>query len=170
MPTPTRPATYINWVTAVNPTPYITQPTTGQATTGWTGGEVPPMQYMNWLHYMTDQWVQYLDYAISNVTGIVVASKNPATDSPYNVVTADKGKLFLVDTSNGAMTFNLPVPAANFAIGIKDSAGGIDTNNITLHRNGSESIEGLAADYVMQAPWGEWWFYSDGTNWFIGTR
>ena len=75
MPIPIRPSTYLNWVPSGNPL-YIQQPTTGQAATGWTYLEAPPMEYMNWLTYYTDQWIQWLDYLSGNAlaTPLVLAT------------------------------------------------------------------------------------------------
>lgn len=55
-----RPASYLNWVPSNNPA-YIQTPTAGQLTTGWLFREAPPFQYMNWIHNLEDQWIQYFD-------------------------------------------------------------------------------------------------------------
>jgi hypothetical protein len=103
-------------------------------------------------------------------TGLIAAF-NPATASPYAMsATVDIGKEFLVNTANGASTFNLPAPTANFWFTIKDIAGSADINPITFHRFGSELFENLAADYQAVAPYGEWTITSDGTNWYITGR
>lgn len=105
-------------------------------------------------------------------TGTNVVAINPAVSSPYTMAATDNGKTFLVNSANGAMQFNLPSPATvgiNFRFKVKDSAGacapGID--QITFHRNAAENFEGLAADYLGQAPWGMWDVVTDGTNWFL---
>ena len=92
---------------------------------------------------------------------------DPAVSSPKTLVAADNGATFLVNTANGASQFNLPAASLNYRFTIKDSAGSAQTNAITIHRVAAESIEGVASDYVCNAPWGEWVFVSDGTNWFI---
>lgn len=99
-----------------------------------------------------------------------VATINPSTQSPYTLTTADNGKTFLVQSSNAVMQFNLPTAASNFSFLVKDRDGNFLTNNCTIHRHGSESIEGLAADYVMAASWGEWGLICDGTNWFFRSK
>ena len=105
-----------------------------------------------------------------------ITNINPATQSPYAMVTTttattgDNGKTFLVNSANGAMRFNLPQPVANFEFTVKDIAGSLGTNPITFHRFGSELFEGLAADYVALAPFGEWTIGTDGTNWYITGR
>lgn len=114
-----------------------------------------------------------LNNAVTNTTnwklvnGSNVDSINPATESPYALAAGDYGKIFLVNTANGAQTFTLPAAALNFKFTVKDSAGSAGTNNITIARNGSESIEGVAANYTAGAAWGSWTFVCDGTNWFI---
>lgn len=92
-----RPSTYIDWVPSGNPS-YITQPTTGQASTGWVVDEAPPFQYMNWLFYYTDQWIQYLDAVITpgapslaanslvlTTTGTIAIGSNQITGLGSNV-------------------------------------------------------------------------------------
>lgn len=72
----TRPSTYLNWVPSGSAS-YIQQPTSGQMTTGWTGGEAPPFQYMNWLFYYCDQWIQWLDtftQTLQTAAGITASS------------------------------------------------------------------------------------------------
>jgi hypothetical protein len=101
------------------------------------------------------------------VSGSNVVSLNPATQSPYTLTASDYNKIFLVNTANGAMTFNLPAASLNFSFTVKDSAGSAGTNNITIARAGSESIEGVAASYTAGAAWGSWRLVCDGTNWFI---
>ena len=73
---------------------------------------------------------------------------------------------YLVDTSS-ARSLQLPAPSAGLVFYIKDKTGQANTNNITLVRNASEQIEGVAASKVLQTNWGSWMIVSDGTNWFI---
>lgn len=67
-----RPGTYLNWV-PTGSILSIAQPTVGQSATGWVGNEAPPAQYMNWLTYYTDQWIQYLD-SITSSGGLPVST------------------------------------------------------------------------------------------------
>ena len=78
---------------------------------------------------------------------------------------ADNG-IYLVDTSS-AIELTLPVPVSGIKIIIKDSAGTASTNNITVVRNASEEIEGLAASLILRANWGAWTLVSDGVDWFL---
>jgi len=79
---------------------------------------------------------------------------------------AASGTIILVDTS-AARTINLPAPTVDSFITIKDAAGLAGTNNITVARNASEQIEGLAANYKIEADWASVSFAANGTNWFI---
>lgn len=55
----TKPSTFLDWTDGS--ASYVTEPPSGQKTTGWTDGQRPPYQYMNWLFWLSDQWIQYLD-------------------------------------------------------------------------------------------------------------
>ena len=66
-----------------------------------------------------------------------------------------------------AITITLPAPTAVRAFLIRDISGLIETNNVTLVRHGSENIEGLAANRILQSNFGSWWVTSDGTNWLL---
>jgi len=101
--------------------------------------------------------------AFSSATSI-----DPSSQSPYAMSSSsNQGTVFEVNTANGAMQFNLPALSANFIFTVVDTAGSADTNNITIHRNGSESIQGVAADYVIKAPYSSTTFFCDGANYFI---
>lgn len=110
-----------------------------------------------------------LDNALAHLVAI-----NPATQSPYALSTTlssgDCGKVFLVNSANGAMTFNLPTPVADFKFKIKDVGGVLNTNTCTMHRHSTELFENLAADFVFKANGGEWEVSTDGTNWIITGR
>lgn len=99
-----------------------------------------------------------------------ITSIDPGTQSPYALGSADLGKTFLINSVNGSMQFNLPAPVTNLVFTFKDAAGSLNVNNLTIHRNGSEKIENLAADYVSSSPYGEWTIACDGTNWFVTGR
>ena len=128
------------------------------------GGQLyKSLQDDNLNHAITDgSWWSSSDNQITTV--------NPATQSPYTLASSDYGKTFLVQSANGAMQFNLPSPASNFFFIVKDRDGSFDTNPLTIHRNASESIEGVASDYVSYAAWAEYRFTTNLTNWFITGR
>jgi hypothetical protein len=88
--------------------------------------------------------------------------------SPFTVnSTTNKRSLFLVDTSGGAVQLNLPAPVDNFVFAVVDKLGNFNTNACTLHRNGGEKLQGLAADYVMEAQWGAWQWQTNGTDYWL---
>lgn len=101
------------------------------------------------------------------ITGPNTVSINPATQSPYTLTAADRGKTFLVNTANGAMTFNLPAAFLNYQINIVDSAGSASINNITMVPQGGAAIQGTVGNYVIDYDNASTSFDSDGTNWFI---
>jgi len=60
--------------------------------------------------------------------------------------TAVSGEGYLVNTTGGAVTVNLPAGVAGAVIGLQDYAGTWDTNNCTLSADGSEKIQGSTVD------------------------
>lgn len=62
--TVSKPGNYLNWVPSADPG-FIQNPTTGQKATGWVYGESPPFEYMNWLFYYCDQWIQWFDQVLT---------------------------------------------------------------------------------------------------------
>lgn len=89
-----------------------------------------------------------------------------SSSSPYQLSTKDDQSIFVIDTS-AAFTIRLPIASNGFRFTVKDGAGSAATNNITVQRNGSESIEGLASNYICRSDWGSWTFVSSAGNWFI---
>jgi hypothetical protein len=85
-----------------------------------------------------------------------------------SVVQSDLGGTILIDSTSGVFDLDLPAPKPNFFFFVKDVGGALSSNNVTLDRNGSEEIEGLASDYLLQADFGFWKVFSDGTDWFVG--
>lgn len=43
------------------------EPSTGKKLLGWTKGEKPPFEWINWLFYTIDLWLKYFDSVIENV-------------------------------------------------------------------------------------------------------
>lgn len=95
----------------------------------------------------------------------------PAFMQPVSVTatpqTGVSGKTYLVTTSSIAITINLPAPATNMWLMVKDVSGAAATRNITLHRPGSQTIDGTASDKVLSRNFGTWIICSDGTNYFV---
>jgi hypothetical protein len=68
------------------------------------------------------------------------------TDSPFD---ATANTRLLVDTTNGAVTINLPAsPSTGDYVEFVDAAGKFDANNLTVGRN-SENIMALAEDMTV---------------------
>jgi hypothetical protein len=59
-----KPTTYLNWTDG--DVSKVVQPPTAQLLSGWTVGEPPPFEYMNWLFYETDQWIKWLDQNLNS--------------------------------------------------------------------------------------------------------
>ncbi len=87
-----------------------------------------------------------------------------ATTTP---ITGSSTRTYLVNTGTLAITINLPSPDANTWLMIKDIIGNAGTNNITLHRHGSETIDGVAADKILTIPYELCMIVADGTNWYV---
>jgi hypothetical protein len=100
-----------------------------------------------------------------------VVSSDPAFMQPVEVsstpTTMISGKTYLVNTSSIAITLNLPAPAENMWMIIKDATGNAASNNITIHRPGAQTIDGVASDKVLSRGFGTWLINSNGTNYFV---
>jgi hypothetical protein len=123
-----------------------------------------------------------IGYTVANVTagaGITVTNGagtlTIATTAPYNytvvaissTTSAASGTTYMANTSGGAFTVTLPSPSSGEYVLIKDVGGTFSTNNLTVAPHASESIEGLAASYILQTNYGSTTFVSDGTNWWL---
>ncbi len=106
----------------------------------------------------TTNWIR-----VNGPNTVVISSAN----SPYTLAYADNGKTFLVNTTPGAVVFNLPVAVLNFQFTVKDVTGAVITNNITIIRNGSELIENQPTNYIISEQWNVKQFTCDGTNWWV---
>jgi len=68
------------------------------------------------------------------------------SDIKTSTFTAVAGKGYLVNTTGGAITVNLPAGSAGTQIALADYAGTWDSNNCTVAANGSEKIQGSTTD------------------------
>ena len=77
------------------------------------------------------------------------------SDSPINLTNADKDKMYLVDSTLGAVVFNLPLASAadpDFKIGlVKVDAS---ANTITINNTGADTINGGASMTVSEIDFG----------------
>lgn len=105
----------------------------------------------------------------TNWTLLSTGSADPVfnVQSGSGTISPSSGATVLADTSGGAVTVNLPTPALDGFVRIKDSGFNANTNNITVVRNGAEDIDGVAASYVMNSDGESKVFVSDGTDWFV---
>lgn len=87
--------------------------------------------------------------------------------SPFQITEAHNGMTLLVDVSTAAKTVILPLPRKGFRVRIKDHTGNADVNPITIQRNGSEQLERVAADFVLEAAFGQKAIAGDNTNYFF---
>jgi hypothetical protein len=79
--------------------------------------------------------------------------------------TANSGERVMVGSDTGAITITLPAtPAAGYSVGVWDADNGASTNNITIARNG-ETIDGVAADDVINVNGGKFEYVFDGSTW-----
>jgi hypothetical protein len=79
-----------------------------------------------------------------------------------------KDKYIYYVNSNAARTINLPAPAVGFQITFVDKDGLMGTNALTVGRdNSSETINGVAQDFLCESNHGIWKFTSDGVGWFV---
>lgn len=85
--------------------------------------------------------------------------------SPYVPVATDA---FLLVNFAGAVAINLPSAASRggFPLAIKDISGAAHTNNITINRDGTDTIEG-ATSIVIDADWGGWHLYPVTGGWVL---
>ena len=71
------------------------------------------------------------------------------TSIKTSTFTAANGEGYFVDTSSGGVTVNLPAGSVGAIVSIKDYAQTFDTSNCTVAANGSEKIENLTQDLVL---------------------
>jgi len=118
---------------------------------------IPAVGESNWGQNVSDALVA----VAANIAGGSFFTVVAVSSSPITVVS---GRTYLVDTS-AARQLNLPTPAANAYLLVRDATGTAATYNITIHRYAGEKIDGVAADKTLATNSGQWWIVSDGTDW-----
>lgn len=115
----------------------------------------------------------YVSQPLASATGNYYASSvqggqvwhRTGTNTDYQVTTAD----CIVGVTSTAAARNVTLPSSNtdasFVLIVKDESGGAAANNITIVRNG-HTIDGAAANIVINTNYGVARLYSDGTNYF----
>lgn len=77
------------------------------------------------------------------------------------------GVVYLVDCSTSQIDVNLPSPVFRIVMTIKDYKFSSSTHNIILHRYGTEKIENVSSDFVINTNGATYRLISDGTDWFF---
>lgn len=104
-------------------------------------------------------------YDTLNNSAFIATSNVVSTSSTsYSILTSD---FMVILSSSSAVTVQLPNPATARQFIIKDSSGVRETNQISLVRFASESIDGLAATRLLSTNYGAWRVVSNGANWFL---
>lgn len=98
---------------------------------------------------------------VSTITG-AFAVTTPG-GYPYTVTSADAQKVLLVDTG-GARTITLPAATTAVMFCIKDITGTAFTNNITVARAGTDTIDGVGGNKTLNRNKGMWLLISDGVS------
>lgn len=106
-----------------------------------------------------------------NSAGIATnAYESQSVSGHLTIDASDDFDLLLVSTAS-ARNITLPL-AANVTAGrrfiIKDITGSAATNNITIVRSGSDTIEGVSGNKTLQTNYGAWQIVSNGSNaWWL---
>lgn len=111
-----RPNSYLNWTPDGSPTKVV-QPPANLANQGWLPGMAPPPQYMNWLFYYTDLWIQYLDQLITE--GV-----------PDQAMRLLDGGYWSFDKDTGALAWSAPFIIA--IPSVPDASNTVPTGSIVI--------------------------------------
>ncbi len=84
----------------------------------------------------------------------------------YNLTTSDN--VVWCNTTGGAFQLNLPTPNSALRFVIVDAGNGFNSHNLTLHRHGSETINGSAVDLALSTNGATYIITCDGSNWWTG--
>ena len=96
--------------------------------------------------------------------GLNVTTRTITANLTVDTTTTDYA---ILCNAAGAITVTLPAPANGRTLVIKDISGNASTNNITVAQHASETIEGVAASYLIQVSYQAITLVSDGTNWWF---
>jgi hypothetical protein len=155
----TKPVAYLNW-TDGSPS-KITQPPSPQLLSGWTASERAPFQYMNWLFWDIDQWIQWLDQ--------ITTPANLQQTITANTTGAFYVRTYLCNTAGGAFNFTFP-PAATAGKGVQFYLKNITfggANNVSLVPTGSDDLEGTNASTPLTPGQNQLWESDGVSNWYL---
>ncbi len=140
--------------------PDRVEPDGSRKGTGYAPLEPLPAQSFNWLFYSVSVWLTYL---------IAFWRTKTAVATTLAITPAHDGAILHVTTAAGAFDLDLPDPSTMSGVSFKvrDVGGVLTTYPVTLDRFASETINGLAADFLLEGDYGEWTIFCDGTNYFV---
>jgi hypothetical protein len=81
--------------------------------------------------------------------------------------TAENGKLHLINPTLALLDVQLPAPFANTHIWLKDMSGDTGNKTINIVRNGTELIDGVASNIILDSDKATIQLVSDGVDWYI---
>lgn len=112
------------------------EPTAGKKITGWTADERPPYQTVNWLFYIVDQWIKYLE-SITDYKYKTVLVRSTA--GAYAVLDTDQ--VILADLTTGAQTHTLPTAVGKAGMTVTFKKIDASSNILTIEGDGTETID-----------------------------
>ncbi len=99
----------------------------------------------------------------------VIALEGWQTVVTTTILTAQKTRKVLANTTSGAFTLTLPAsPAVGDSVLVMDMQATFDTSNLTIGRNGN-LISGVADDFLMDVEdaWAEFIYVGGGRGWQV---
>lgn len=128
-----RPTTIPLWATGSSA--VLVEPLDGQKAAGWSVGERPPAQWLNWMQSMYGSWLQYLDQQAS-VQPVVLA---------YGTVSS-AGALVSGSGCAGANSFG----AGTYAVTMSSPASSTDKYTVQVTLRGAGGL-GLMTNVYHQS-------------------
>jgi len=127
----------------------IVEPSEGEKTNGWSGGEEPPAQYFNWLHNLVARWVAYLEQQSDDYEARIAANETDISNlgTAFANIASDVAENL---TKINANTDNITDNASNIstnASNISTNASNITTNASNISSNTSR-LDNLKASEV----------------------
>jgi len=86
-------------------------------------------------------------------------------DSPYQVLAADVGKLFRIDTAGGNFDFRLPTMEviADFRVSVVKLDN--TANTITISPTGADTVDGAASEDITAQTYGRTYYQNTNSDW-----
>ena len=79
---------------------------------------------------------------------------------------AENGKLHLINPAGATLDVTLPAPSASAQIYLKEMSGDLGSKTINILRNGTENIDGVAANISFESEYQTIILISDGVDWY----